>query len=190
MALVQVSQLGDWLGWDNARVTNERDRLTRLTETASSSIERKCGRSFGQVTERREFDVRRLTNEIPIGDITAATLVEHRYYINADYAPLAASDYELVGVTGRPARWLRRTDRYYFQAGGDAAVRVTGTWGWPQVPADIQQAVIMEASRLMMRQQSPQGNLTTAGGMDYDMRNTYDPDILDIIDNYKIAVIE
>ena len=190
MALVQVAQIADWLGWEASRRTAEQDRLTRIAETASGLIERKCGRSFGSVTETRSFDVNYRTDEIHIGDIASASLVEVRRFVGGDYSPLAQADYELYAAEpGRPARWIRRTDRYPFPAGGNGALRITGTWGWAAVPPDIQQAVVMEASRLILRQQSPQGDMNEFQGGDYDMRSNYDPDILDIVDNYKVAVI-
>ena len=189
MGLVQVSQVGDWLGWDNARVTAEHDRLSRIVETASETVERRCGRSFTSATGQRSFTVHRRTREVLVGDIQSATAVEHRYFPQGDYVPLAAADYTLGGgLVGRPSRMIIRLDGQ-FNPGPDA-VRVTGVWGWASVPPSVQQAVIMETARLMMRVKSPGGGLSGFDGSDMLPGGIVrDVDIMELLDNYTIPVM-
>lgn len=188
-ALIQVSQLGDWLGWDQARVTNERDRLTRLAEVASRNAERRCGRVFSQTTETRTF-TSKSRSDLLLGDFSAVTLVEARTDKGKPFETVPASDWEArpPGQPDRPTRWLTHLrDRWPL---AENSVRVTATYGFgPQVPEVVQQAVVMDAARLVMRQQAPQGNLALAGGGDYDLSAHYDPAVMDMLDSYKIVAV-
>ena len=78
MALVQTAQVAEWLGWSPDKVTERQADLTRITEAASTSIRRMCGRSFEPVTETRAFSPSMLRWEVLVGDVTAVTAVEVR----------------------------------------------------------------------------------------------------------------
>ena len=78
VALVQTAQVAEWLGWSPDKVTERQADLTRITEAASTSIRRMCGRAFEPVTEARTFSPTMLRWEVLVGDVSAVTAVEVR----------------------------------------------------------------------------------------------------------------
>ncbi|TLQ45755.1 head-tail connector protein [Streptomyces marianii] len=46
--------------------------------------------------------------------------------------------------------------------GGGMRVRVTGKWGWPEVPDVVTEATLLQANRLFKRKDSPEGVLGSA----------------------------
>lgn len=68
-------------------------------------------------------------------------------------------------------------------SGGGQRVRVTGRWGWPQVPDQVVQATGIQAMRLFKRKDSPEGVLGSAEwGVIRLSRN--DPDVYGLIERY------
>lgn len=55
-------------------------------------------------------------------------------------------------------------------------VRVTARWGWPEIPAAVEQATLLQASRLFRRKDSPEG---VAGSADWGLVRVpnMDPDV-------------
>ena len=69
--------------------------------------------------------------------------------------------------------------------GQEALVRVTGAWGWPEVPNPITQATIIQASRIFKRLDSPLG---VAGFGDLGVMRVsrdIDPDVAQLVSTYK-----
>lgn len=67
-------------------------------------------------------------------------------------------------------------------SGGGERVRVTVRWGWPAISSDIEQATLIQASRLAKRKDSPEGVLGSAewGVVRLSRR---DPDVFGLIEN-------
>ena len=191
MAYATANQVAAWLGW-TAPSAADTEKLTRLSEAATRTIERECSRRFDQVTETRLFDaeVSYLRSEaFPIGDIVSATEVAlNTTYTGTTFETLASADWSLTGKRGEfPAYELRVRSTSIRQ--GQERVRITGTWGWPEVPASIVQACQMEAARLALRDQSPQGSATEglAGlGTEFEVFGR-DLDWYSLVDNYRTA---
>ncbi|MEU0397947.1 head-tail connector protein [Streptomyces sp. NPDC006208] len=66
---------------------------------------------------------------------------------------------------------------------GPSRVRVTARFGWPSVPDDIEQAALIQASRLFKRKDSPEGVMGSAewGVVRLSRR---DPDVWNLIEQY------
>ncbi|QJT01783.1 phage gp6-like head-tail connector protein [Streptomyces asoensis] len=66
-----------------------------------------------------------------------------------------------------------------------ARLRVTAQFGWPTVPDDIQQAALIQATRLFKRKDSPEGII---GSAEWGVRNLSrrDPDVWALIEPYII----
>jgi hypothetical protein len=45
---------------------------------------------------------------------------------------------------------------------GQRGVRITGRWGWPEVPATVREVVILEALRMLAQMQAPSGVAASA----------------------------
>ena len=70
---------------------------------------------------------------------------------------------------------------------GRPTVQVTALWGWPAVPADVTEAVLILGSRLWMRRQSPTG-ITGAGEFGVVRVSRQDPDVVTLLANYVRSV--
>ena len=74
---------------------------------------------------------------------------------------LAASDFLKEPVNNSLRGWpytrLLATGRYVWPYYLPQACKVTGVWGWPAVPAEVNQACIIQSSRIFVRKQSPFG---------------------------------
>ena len=187
MALVQTAQVAEWLGWSPDKVTERQADLTRITEAASTSIRRMCGREFEPVTEARTFSPSMLRLEVPVGDVSAVTAVEVRSHPSRAYTALESGDYETRRSSGRhdwPDDTLVRTDGYFFTPGPNA-LRVTGTWGFATIPEAIEQATLMLSANLLARAQSPKQVGSSFTGTEIDLGGFYDMDIMELTNDYK-----
>ena len=105
----------------------------------------------------------------------------------------AAKDYQLEplngsvdGLTGHPSTRIRAVDDFLFNVlDGEATVRVIGVWGWSAVPVAVKQATVLQASRLMKRNDSPLGiaGFGEQGAIRVGVQ--LDPDVKHLIDVYR-----
>lgn len=88
---------------------------------------------------------------------------------------------------------LRAVGRYFFPTlstnyGQQALVQVTANWGWSSIPKVVEQATIIQASRLYKRLDSPLG---VAGFGDMGVMRVsraIDPDVAMLVDPYRKMV--
>ena len=73
-------------------------------------------------------------------------------------------DFQLEPLNGKvsgietPSTRIRAIDEYLFTIDREeATVKVTGDWGWPSVPVQVQQACLILSARLFERRNSPLG---------------------------------
>jgi hypothetical protein len=106
------------------------------------------------------------------------------------------SDYQLEPVNGIldgltvPYTRIRAVGDYLFPTlntnfGQEALVRLTAIYGWPSVPEPITQAVIIQASRIFKRYDSPLG---VAGFGDLGairVTRALDPDVAQLVEPYR-----
>jgi hypothetical protein len=103
----------------------------------------------------------------------------------------AADDWQAEPLNGRAGglvtsyTQIRAVKDYFFPvSGGDATVRLTGTWGWSAVPIAITQATVILASRIFKRLDSPLGIISgELGSMRIGFR--LDPDVEHLISPYR-----
>lgn len=159
---------------------------------ASQAIDDRCGRTFGKTetatTRRvpvsgRVLEVRDrgvyLGSRLITPDIASADGVEVAGFPSATLWP--ESSFE----TGQPATGL------VLQSGtwaGRLSVGVTAVWGWPAVPATIQQACLLQALRLSRRKGSPEG---VAGSAEWGLIRipNLDPDVRALVEPYRLPGI-
>ncbi|OSZ58671.1 hypothetical protein OQI_20405 [Streptomyces pharetrae CZA14] len=84
---------------------------------------------------------------------------------------------------GRPITGLRRVLGTWGMA--TSRLRVTARFGWPVVPDDINQAALLQATRLFKRKDSPEGII---GSAEWGVRNLSrrDPDVWALIEPFII----
>ena len=178
------------------------DSLLELAiESASRSIDAYCSRVFYNMGSQARYFSANDPYFCPIDDLvsitelaTAATSNGNYDVVWANYVNGAPGDYQLEPLnaayptdgivsptTGIRARW-----RYLFPTiGGNAMVRVTGTWGWDSVPTAIRTATILQASRFFKRNDSPLGVLSSPDLGYIRVGSRLDPDVELMISGYR-----
>jgi hypothetical protein len=138
--------------------------LELAIESGSRQIDQACERQFFQASDTRVYAPRdSFVTEIDdlVTLTTLKTSSDADGVFDVEWEP---KDYQLeplngiVGGIPSPTTQIRVTDEYLFVTdGGEATVEVTGTFGWPEIPVQIQQATLILASRLFERRNSPLG---------------------------------
>lgn len=101
----------------------------------------------------------------------------------------ATSDYLTEPVNNPNRGWpidrLISVTRYVFPVNLPQAVRVKGIFGWSAVPSEINQACIIQSSRLFVRKQSPFGIAGTPELGTVRLTSRLDPDVEALIRPFK-----
>lgn len=136
---------------------DDNTELELAIEAASRAIDDYCGRFFYQQTATvRHFaptDASTLVLDVDLVSVTTLETdagsdgtYEHTWTADTDFLlePYNAAD------DGRPYWKIVRnpTGSYSFPTSGSRPVRITGTWGWPAVPAPVKHACIVQAAKL------------------------------------------
>lgn len=165
-----------------------RDEFLQLAiEAASRAIEDRCGRVFGK---GEDAETRTLSTVGRVHPVRARGVWLGEKLIVPD---IASSDFEVDGyptaeadppncfAENRPASALFLPGRNW----ADRQVAVTAVWGWPAVPAPIQQACLLQALRLSRRPGSPEG---IAGSAEWGLMRipNLDPDVRALVEPYRL----
>jgi hypothetical protein len=148
------------------RITDSLDDglLETAIESASRMVDGFTARTFSNAgTAVRNFAATDAINLI-IDDAISVTEVASTDEIGDTYTIWKLTDYQLEPVNGRadglysPFTGIRAINDYSWPVvDHQALVRITGTWGWPEIPTAVKQATIIQASRLFKRLDSPLG---------------------------------
>jgi hypothetical protein len=169
--------------------------LEMAIESASRLVDAYCARSFYNAgTASRYFvaDNDFLTNiddAVTITEIATDTSADGTYDV-----VWQADDYQLEPLNGRvdglvwPYNAIRAIGDYTFPIwGGEALVKVTGTWGFSAVPTAIKQATVIQSSRIFKRLDSPLGVLSSPDLGFIRVGSRLDPDVSQLVDSYRIV---
>ncbi len=167
------------------------DLLTQALNAASSSIDERCGRTFGQDEEAsaRTFRTRGRTVRqdgygelLVVDDIASAEGLEVATGGGDDWTAITEYETEPENalVKGRPVTGLIRA--FWSTC---AQVRVTAVWGWPAVPEQVTQAALIQAARLYRRKDSPEG---VAGSAEWGLIRvpSLDPDVRALVEPFRL----
>lgn len=147
------------------RITDTADdvQLGTLVTAASRAIDKRCNRQFGQGPAGTARVYRRPPNYNPVSGLwelevddlmITPTLVGTGAWASAGYvllpdnAALEGIPWQRIGTTAQPVR---------SSPGAPYPVQVTAQWGWATVPAQVQQAVLLQVARWYARRDSPLG---------------------------------
>lgn len=178
------------------------DTLLELAvEAASREIDAYCGRVFYDMGSGSRFYAASDPYFCPIDDCQSVTQIATAVTSNGNYDTVWANpsagqnngDYQveplnaayptdgiIAPITGVRALW-----RYLFPTiGGNALVKVTGTWGWASTPTAVKQATVILASRIFKRNDSPMG-VAGFGDMGVMRISRTDPDVAALVDPYR-----
>lgn len=178
--------------------------LTQVLNSASRAIDNYCGRRFWidpAVVPRTFIANGSSLLEIPdgIGDTTGLVIKTDSAADGTFATTWAATDYLLLPVSApyaspeaEPWTQIQATGSYTFLPGTStrpARVQITAKWGWPAIPNPVVQALLIKASRLFHRKDSPQG---VAGFGDFGpvrLSRSEDGDVVNLLDPYRWLVL-
>lgn len=176
------------------RITDSVDDtlLEMATESASRAIDSYCNRVFYSTAGTRYFAPTD-SYVCEIDDLASLTSI----YTSADNDQTSytvqwtSNDYQLEPLNGiadgqpSPYTRIRAIGDYTFSTlGGEASVKVTGTFGYTSTPIAITQATVIQASRIFKRLDSPLGIISgELGTMRVGTR--LDPDVAQLVDVYR-----
>lgn len=168
--------------------------LEMATESASRLIDGYAARIFynaGTATRyyvaQDDFVVE--VDDLANGTVTITTAQDADGVFDTTWG---TDDYQLEPLNGVldgiawPYTTIRAVGDYLWPiSGGEALIKVTGTFGWPSTPIAIKQACIIQASRIYKRLDSPLG---VAGFGDLGVMRVssqLDPDVAQLVQPYK-----
>lgn len=162
-ALTDIGQVKLWLGQSDTDSSQD-DRLTFLVNAASTVIHEYCQREFVSVlgSGTRNFALKR-DGLITFGkyDLQSASLVQLDTDGSVTASTVDPAAYQLAPVDS-PHGVYGSLRFYSFSigpilrqwAGGiPRQVSVTGLWGFPSVPADVEQACVLTVAKWFKRDQ-------------------------------------
>lgn len=167
------------------------DLIAVAGSAASDLIDRHCERTFGTVSSTRYFAPAD-GYLCPVDDLAGTAIsVYTSTSANGTFdTTWAATDYQLepgsASGVALPYTRLRAVGNYLFpDAYGENTVKITGTFGWSEVPPSVIQAAVIQASRLFKRLDSPLG---VAGVSDIGVMRVsrgLDPDVAQLVAPFK-----
>ena len=144
----------------SAAVAGDRvfDEATGAVAAVDQAIDNYTNRSFGkQAGAVREFAPTVVSRMLDVGDVLAVTRVEVREAPGGPWVPVPADGWDL-GQPGRlwPAHELwRAAGAWPCLRRPLTSVRVTGTFGWAAVPADVSLAAMYWACSMVQEKAIP-----------------------------------
>jgi len=141
------------------------DFLELAIESASRQIDAACERTFYQVDGEARVFTPRDSFVCEIDDLRSLTSLKTSSDADGSFdVTWEAKDLQLEPLNGQasgvdtPFTRIRAVDEYLFTLDRlEATVQVTGDWGWPAIPTQIQQACLILSARLFERRNSPLG---------------------------------
>lgn len=174
----------------------DNDLLEMAVESASRLIDGYCNRSFVNAGTAVRYYATHDPYVVQIDDARSITLVQtstsedgifdttwNLTPLSGDIQPEPLNDY--IGGLVWPFTRLRAIGDYVFPIDKEATVKVEAVWGWPTIPKTVQQATIIQASRIFKRLDSPLG---VAGFGDLGVMRVsrgLDPDVAQLIETYR-----
>jgi hypothetical protein len=162
--------------------------LQGALDAAEGAVNRYCGRTFDLAgsASARVFEVTR-EDRVNVDDIGSTTDLAIATGRPGSFTTTLAADTQywlkpLNAITlGRPYEYVWTES--LFTVAPYPTVQVTARWGWPSVPAEVGEATLLLAQRLVARKDSPTG---VAGFGDYGVVRitAADADVARLLDPY------
>lgn len=161
--------------------TNDDAAVATATAATNRLIDAYTNRRFDKTatTETRIYTATATKGRVIVDDIATATGL----VVGADGLTLTApTDYRLHPLNselhGLPFTYLSGTD----WPTGVGDVKVTATYGWPAVPAEVKQAALLQSLRLVKRRHAPFGiSGSPEVGGEMRLLSRLDPDVENLL---------
>jgi hypothetical protein len=172
------------------RVNDSADaRLVLSISAASRTVDQHCGRQFGQVAApevryyRPRWDRAARQWVVDVDDVMTQTGMVVEVDTAGDRTWSAEVDDYVVtpynaAAKARPWTQIRVLPGAAVQPPAGVEVKVTARWGWTEVPAPVEYATLLQASRLFARKESPYGVAGSPdAGTELRLLAKVDPDV-------------
>lgn len=177
------------------RITDSVDDLLleMAVESASRAIDQYTNRIFYNAGTAVRYYAPSDSLNVEIDDLISLTSLETMDDDEQVYDQTwAEGDYQLEPLNGYadglslPYNHIRAIGDFTFLTlGGEATVKVTGTWGFASTPIQVTQATVIQASRIYKRLDSPLGIISgELGSMRVGSR--LDPDVAQLVDSLRV----
>lgn len=203
MAFAPYATLPEFKAWVTLDDTVDDVVATGALEAVTRWIDEYCDRHFWKDGATGAEVARTFTPKhcykLDIDDLVPGSITTFKTDAAGDgtfETTWAASDYQLQPVnrpTGRPFRRVEAIGGRLFPVtytrSRQDRVEITGVWGWPAVPDAVQQACLIQASRVLKRRHSPEG---VAGFGEFGLirvTNRPDPDVMAMLDPYRRTAV-
>lgn len=162
-------------------------------EAASRAIDDACGRKFYQDTTIRYYTPCWGDDVLDIDDLTTMTTFAVDTGNDGTYETtwVAGTDFTLEPVNAAATSWPYDRVRIKFGSGRTwpvyrDSIKITGTFGWPSVPAGVRQyAKLLAVQQTIRPRQAPFGFQAFGGDTGGAMRITRtDPDFMRLVGRY------
>ena len=163
------------------------ESASRLIDGYAARIFYSAGTATRYFVAQDDFNVE--VDDLANGTVTITTAQDADGVFDTTWA---AGDYQLEPLNGVldgmawPYTNIRAVGTYLWPiTGGEALIKVQGTFGWPATPIAIKQACIIQASRIFKRLDSPLG---IAGFGDLGairVSSQLDPDVAQLVMPYR-----
>jgi len=189
------------MGRDATVTASANQQVTDAIEAATAGIVEDCHRTFDAPAddpETRVLPVIGRGTRLYIPDLISAVSIALDYDDDGTYETvLTSADYELdnwhaetyVNEAGERAVWpfefVSLLRRGVPTGARRRLVQIEGTWGWPTVPAAINQACSILATRLMQRMSAAPFGVQSFGELGAQSIRSSDPDYMTLIGPYR-----
>jgi hypothetical protein len=186
------------------RIPDDADNatITRKITAASRAIDLFCQRQFGQVgtAEARYYtpwydgDLRRWVAEVDdVMDLTGFVLSIDTGDGETYDEEIATADFVFrprnAVVKNRPYTQVALLSRATAPMLRPDSVKGLGKWGWSAVPTTIEEATLLQVSRLLFRRDAPAGVVSSPQGTDTTrLLAKLDPDVEVMVREYRRAL--
>jgi hypothetical protein len=186
------ASLDDIKGWLRIPTSDtvDDDRLLSRLASASRGVDKDTGRPRGYGRDRvASSRIYRPHHEelLSVDDIATATGLVVEIGRDNTWSGIDGSLWDTLpenaSADERAIETLRRLVGTW-PMWGMQRIRVTAVWGWPSVPAGIQEATVLRASRLFRRRDTPEG-IKGFGDLGVMRLSRYDSDYDNLIDPFK-----
>lgn len=162
MSYATLAQVKDAItSYGTVAYTANDDRLQLCLDAACEAIDDHCGRAFGTADGSATARVytAQANDLVYVEDCTTVTLVETDVSLDGSWTQTwASSDWQAEPLNGlKPIDQVRAVGSYRYPVSARAAVRVTATFGRPDLPARVTWAAIQWTLRLFKRTETPLG---------------------------------
>lgn len=168
------------------------DQIDRACASASMAVDKHCRRTFTLSASQTRQYVPVGKSLVIIDDIAEGpVVVETRLTVLDAWTVVDADTYQLEPLDNLSSGVYWPYTRIRAIAGttfpvaddGSALVRVTATFGWSTVPADVVEATILQAVRIVKRPDAPFG--VTFGELGaVSVQRGLDPDVVTMLSDY------